>query len=173
MKIMTLWSDHWEKRQDQIRFIIIHATGTENLTKTLDLFAHSQPPHRISCHYVIDTDGSVYQLVDDDKTAWHAGRSDWQDYAKNKGLTGLNHSSIGIELQIPALSFDDNGEALSFDKPTEAQLNACIQLCRELMKKYNILPENVLKHSDVAPLRKFDPGCDFPWPLFKKSLIKK
>lgn len=162
---------HFETRQDDIHFIIIHGTGLPDLNASLEKMSKSVPPNRVSCHYLIDTDGVILQLVPDEKTAWHAGVSDWMDYAKNKGLNGLNHSSIGIELQLAGLSYDSiKNEVLTFAHPTQKQLLSCVELCRFLMKKYNISADCVLRHSDVAPLRKFDPGQNFPWIEFQEQL---
>ena len=172
--MIDLPSPNFEDRKDLIRFIIIHSTGSNNLAKALDYLIFSKAPNRVSSHYLIDRDGSVYRLVPEDKTAWHAGLSDWNGYAKSKGLNSLNHSSIGIELQMKSLSYDSkSGEGCMFEQPTDNQLNACTQLCKQIITRHSILPVNVLRHRDVSPGRKFDPDLNFPWALFKKGLERE
>jgi N-acetylmuramoyl-L-alanine amidase len=102
----------------------------------------------VSAHYLIKEDGEVFQLVDDKHIAWHAGKSAWH------GAPALNENSIGIEI--------DNLGDREFKK---AQMQALIELCQPLMKKYNIPKKNFIGHSDVAPDRKIDPGIFFDWKL--------
>ncbi len=113
---------------------------------------------KVSCHYLISREGKVYQLVDDNKIAWHAGKSKWRNF-KN-----LNNKSIGIELV-------NKGHKLGYQKYTNKQINALINICIKLQKKYNIDNRLILGHSDIAPLRKFDPGEKFPWHKLNKKKI--
>lgn len=106
------------------------------------------PAAEVSCHYLINRDGTFYQLVKDEHVAWHAGVSQWGE------LEGLNQYSIGIELSHPGLE----------DVPyTEAQYAVLIPLLQDLLARHTIPPENVLAHSDIAPERKTDPGPMFDW----------
>ena len=93
LNLVAAPSPNFEERKDTVQFIIIHATGTETLQATLDVLAE----RRLSTHYVIDKDGTIYGLVDPDKRAWHAGVSDWKGYCKRTGFKGLNDASVGIE----------------------------------------------------------------------------
>jgi N-acetylmuramoyl-L-alanine amidase len=98
---------------------------------------------------VLAEDGTVFRLVPEDRVAWHAGRSSW------RGREALNASSIGIEIV--------NLDGDHHDYP-QKQVEALIKLCREIMARHRaIVPRNVVGHSDVAPLRKIDPGLRFPW----------
>ena len=75
---------------------------------------------------------------------------------------------------MKSLSVDEQtGEALTFEQPTEEQLNVCSHLCRQIITRHVLLPENVLRHRDVSPGRKFDPDLNFPWDLFKKKLERE
>ena len=89
-------------------------------------------------------------MVEDKKIAWHAGKSKW------KKFINLNENSIGIELV-------NKGHRLGYQNFTENQIKSLITLCKKLKKKYKIKKENFLGHSDIAPLRKVDPGEKFPW----------
>lgn len=136
-------SEHFEPRRDPIKYIIVHsfALSVDEMIKRLDDL-------KVSTHYLIDEEGKLFQLVDDDKVAYHAGKSYWQ------GQTSLNKTSIGIELQSKTL-----GQTPFSDK----QIQTFKKLVNKLMKKYDIPRENVLGHSDIAPKRKVDPGKMFPW----------
>ena len=80
IKIISCPSPNFENRKDKISFLILHATATRNLEHTFSFLIHSQKPKRVSAHYVIDRNGLIYRLVDDDKRAFHAGLSNWKGY---------------------------------------------------------------------------------------------
>lgn len=157
MDIIQKPLNHFDERRLPIDMIVIHATATDSLQQTFDILFGSQAPNRVSAHYVIDQDGTIYQLVPDDKRAWHAGVSYWQ------GVTDVNSRSIGIEFQC-------GYHAGAFESYPKVQIQAGLLLCQALMKKYPITVENVVRHSDIAPERKKDPGNSFPWEAFKKQL---
>ena len=130
------------------QLIILHYTGLETFERSLEIL--SRPDCKVSCHYVVDVDGHVVQMVSEQMRAWHAGVSCW------KGETDINSVSIGIEIQNP-------GHSLGYtDFPSE-QMNVVTALCQDIMMRHSIKPQNVLAHSDVAPSRKIDPGEKFDW----------
>lgn len=156
-------NDHQSASQNErIAFLILHYTDEDD-ERSLRLL--TEPAHQVSAHYLIprDTDERplpVYQLVPDNRRAWHAGRSRWHQY------TGLNASSLGIE--IVNLGYPPQDELLPahqrrWQPYTRAQIAALGALTRELVERYQIPPTQVLAHSDVAPERKQDPGPHFPW----------
>lgn len=134
--------------------IVLHYTDTSTLQEALDIL--TDPKCEVSSHYVIDEDGTIYRLVDDEKRAWHAGKSHWQ------GRDNVNHFSIGIELQNGGYhaGYALQGTWPEFSKPQIASLK---NLLRHLIAKFSIDPSNIIGHSDVAPGRKIDPGPAFPW----------
>jgi N-acetylmuramoyl-L-alanine amidase len=99
---------------------------------------------------VINQKGKIYRLVQDNQIAWHAGKSCWGKY-KN-----LNKTSIGIELV-------NKGHKFGYTNFKKKQLSSLIKICKNLIRKYRIKKQNIVGHSDVAPLRKIDPGEKFPW----------
>jgi N-acetylmuramoyl-L-alanine amidase len=105
---------------------------------------------KVSCHYLINRKGKIFRLVEDQNIAWHAGKSMWGKY-KN-----LNKNSIGIELV-------NRGHRYGYQTFTRIQIKRLIELCKYLKRKYRIKNKLVLGHSDIAPLRKIDPGEKFPW----------
>lgn len=133
--------NHNERRPN---FIIIHDTSNDNIDRPLKTL--TDPERKVSAHYLIGRDGTLYQLVDENRRAWHAGQSYWG------GLTDLNSASIGIEL-------DNTG-----DEPYgDVQINRLIGLLKELQARHRIPAGNVLGHGDIALRRKVDPGWQFPW----------
>lgn len=127
-----------------ITHTIIHYTECDlNLSLSI-LCENSANP--VSAHYVIDRDGTIYQLVCESMRAWHGGASFW------KGIESLNKCSIGIELVN-----------LGNEPFPNAQIESLIRLCQDLKDRLSIKPENFIGHSDIAPQRKKDPGNHFPW----------
>ena len=127
----------------QIEFIILHYTAMST-EKSLERLC--DPVHEVSCHYLIDPSGICYQLVDNNKRAWHAGNSYW------RGYHDLNSRSLGIELV-------NSGN----ENYPEAQMKSLIKLLQYLIELLSLNPKNVLGHSDIAPARKLDPGKWFNW----------
>ncbi len=131
-----------------VRSIVLHYTQV-NLNETLKIFLDQKK--QLSSHYVITEDGEVIQLVNDEDVAWHAGKSFW------RGLENLNNSSIGIEL------VNDGKSEFS-----SQQISNLINLLDNLRSKFTIDDINIIGHSDIAPLRKKDPGIMFPWDFLNK-----
>jgi N-acetylmuramoyl-L-alanine amidase len=127
--------------------LVLHYTEL-NLADSLAILTDGARPHRVSSHYVLAEDGTAYRLVDEDRVAWHAGRSHW------RGNESLNVRSVGIEIV--------NLHGDRHDYPA-VQITALIDLCREILTRHGIAPRNVVGHSDIAPKRKVDPGLRFPW----------
>jgi len=139
-----------------IKIIVIHYTGMQSEVDALNRLTDFKS--KVSCHYLINEKGKIISIVPDNYTAWHAGKSRWGK------LSSLNKSSIGIELVNPGHNF-------GYKKFGKKQISALIQLIKKLIKKYNINKKNIVGHSDIAPLRKKDPGEKFPWKILAKSNI--
>jgi N-acetylmuramoyl-L-alanine amidase len=148
-------SPNFDERTSNIDMIVIHATNMEELASIERL---CNPGSNVSCHYLISQNGEIYSLVDDNKRAWHAGESFW------RGREKLNTFSIGIELV-------NTNHLLETNIFPKAQMNSLIQLCIDLIKKYNIADYNIVAHSDIAPNRKDDPGQYFNWKLLADNCI--
>lgn len=131
-----------------INSIIIHYTGMKTAIEALDRLC--DPASKVSAHYTIDEDGSVYNHVDPEKRAWHAGVSSFLN------MDNFNDFSIGIELVNP-------GHEHGYRPFPDIQIDVLVYMIRELYKKYPIRRDLVLGHSDIAPDRKQDPGELFPW----------
>ena len=141
-----------------IKFVIIHYTGMQSEIESIKRLKN--PKYKVSCHYLINRKGQTIQMVKERFEAWHAGKSRW------KKFTNLNKNSIGIELV-------NKGHQFGYQNFSNKQIKSLIQLCKILKKKYEIKKENFLGHSDVAPLRKIDPGEKFPWKKLSNYNIGK
>ena len=159
MIIKTSYSLNFSKKvrkNKNIKLIVIHYTGMQSRIESIKRLSSSK--HKVSCHYLIDRKGKILKMVDDNKVAWHAGKSKWKNY------NNLNKYSIGIELV-------NKGHEFGYEKFTIPQVNNLIKLCQNLKKKYKIKNSNIVGHSDIAPLRKKDPGEKFPWNKLYKNKI--
>ena len=159
MKISNFYSPNFsgEKRlNNSIKMIIIHYTGMQSERESLDRL--TDPKSKVSSHYAINQKGKIFRLVNDNQIAWHAGKSCWAQY-KN-----LNKNSIGIELV-------NKGHQFGYTNFKKRQLSSLIKICKSLIKKYKIKKRNIVGHSDIAPLRKIDPGEKFPWKQLANNKI--
>ena len=140
----------------KIKYLIFHYTGMRSEIGAIRKLTNKNS--KVSCHYFIKNNGEIVNMVPDLYVAWHAGISYWK---KDKFL---NLKSIGIEISNP-------GHEYGYKDFNTKQINSIIKLSKILKKKYKIKEENILGHSDIAPLRKKDPGEKFPWRLlYKKNL---
>lgn len=144
---------------DRIRFLVVHYTAVNDNATSLKLLTEG----RVSSHYLImQGDYPIYQLVDNDKSAWHAGASSF------RGMSNLNDNSIGIEIVNEGI-YEKHREAVGYPPYhhyadyDERQIHQVGTLLQTLSQQYNINPRNIVAHSDIAPERKSDPGAKFPW----------
>lgn len=146
MQITSRPSPNFGPRRDGLApsLIVLHYTAMADPAEALDRLC--APEHEVSAHYLIHRDGRVFQLVDEDMRAWHAGAGTW------RGMDDINSRSIGIEI--------DNDGVSPFSEPQLAQLEKLLPL---IMERWSIPIEGVIGHSDMAPDRKSDPGRRFPW----------
>ncbi len=159
MKIIPNLSPNHSKKtrlKSKVKFVIIHYTGMQSEIESIKRL--KSPKAKVSCHYLINRRGDVIQMVKDLNIAWHAGKSKWKEFSN------LNNNSIGIELV-------NKGHNYGYQNFSNLQIKSLIGLCKILKKKYLIKAENFLGHSDIAPLRKIDPGEKFPWKKLSKYNI--
>lgn len=151
MKTVARPSPNHDARHAEARveLLLLHYTGMA--TAEAALARMCDPESKVSAHYAIDEDGTVYELVPEDRRAWHAGEAAW------RGVTDVNGLSVGIELVNP-------GHEFGYRKFPDAQMEALATLAADIVARHRIPPRHVLGHSDVAPLRKTDPGELFDWP---------
>lgn len=135
------------------RYIILHYTALDDDRSVRVLTEQS-----VSAHYLVNAidDKEIYQLVDENKRAYHAGISQWRADSQ------LNDTSIGIEIVNAGYRKDSLG-ARVFPTYPDFQVKKVAALVKDLVSRYNIPATNVLGHSDIAPTRKQDPGPQFPW----------
>ena len=145
---------NYNKRK--IKFIVLHYTGMQSERASIKRLTNEKS--KVSSHYLINRNGKIIKMVDEKNIAWHAGKSKW------KNFINLNNQSIGIELV-------NKGHQFGYEKFPKKQISKLVLLCKILIKKYKIKKANILGHSDIAPLRKMDPGEKFPWEHLSKKKI--
>lgn len=133
----------------RVELLIIHYTGMATAAAALARLC--DPASKVSAHYAIEENGTVHALVPEDRRAWHAGEAAW------RGVSDVNGLSVGIELVNP-------GHEFGYRQFPDAQMEALAILAADIVARHRIPPRHVLGHSDVAPLRKTDPGELFDWP---------
>ena len=151
-------SPNFEERRGGLKpsILLLHYTGLPSMEKAIDWL--TREGSGVSCHYGIDADGRITQMVPERLRAWHAGESVWM------GETDINSASIGIEIHNP-------GHAHGYTDFPDIQMQAVERLSRDIICRYDVQPERVLAHSDVAPARKMDPGERFPWHRLARAGI--
>ena len=156
LKVFSRFSPNFYKfkrKKKDIKFIIIHYTGMHSEVEAINHLMDKNS--QVSCHYLINQKGKIIKFVSEKHIAWHAGKSCW------KNLKNLNNQSIGIELVNP-------GHDYGYKSFSNQQMLVLIKLLNYIMIKYKIDKKNIIGHSDIAPLRKKDPGEKFPWQFLSK-----
>ncbi|KIA88856.1 N-acetylmuramoyl-L-alanine amidase [Kaistella jeonii] len=135
------------------KYIILHYTALDDDKSVAVLTQQS-----VSAHYLVNNlgDREIYQLVDENKRAYHAGISAWRTDKM------LNDTSIGIEIVNSGYKTDSTGLRV-FPEYDDAQVLKIAALVKDIANRYMIPATNILGHSDIAPTRKQDPGPKFPW----------
>lgn len=141
-------SPNFDERAAPVSMIVLHYTGMRDAQSAIDRLR--DPAAKVSCHYLVAEDGTVLEMVAEDKRAWHAGASHW------RGVTDCNSASIGIEIVNP-------GHEFGYRPFPDAQVEAVVRLVAEVKDRHGITRGNIVGHSDIAPARKRDPGELFPW----------
>ena len=145
-----------KRKFEQIKFIIFHYTGMKNDKEAINRLTDVKS--KVSSHFLIRDNGKIITLVPELYVSWHAGISSWQNYKS------LNKYSIGIEISNP-------GHENKYKKFSKKQIQSILKLSKYLIKKYKIKNKFILGHSDIAPLRKKDPGEKFPWKHLSKNNV--
>lgn len=128
----------------RVELVVLHYTAMQTCAEALERLC--DPVAEVSAHFLIDADGTILSLVDEAERAWHAGAGEWA------GDGDVNSRSVGIELANPG------------DRPfPEPQMRALETLLVDLLRRYDLSPQAVIGHSDMAPDRKGDPGARFDW----------
>ena len=156
MDVTRCPSPNFDDRQLPVSMIVLHYTGMPDAEGALNRLR--SPEAKVSAHYLVKEDGEVIQLVDEEKRAWHSGRSYW------RGITDVNSASVGIEIVNP-------GHEFGYRPFPDEQIASVIPLVADIKERHGIGRGNIVGHSDVAPARKEDPGELFPWwELAKRRL---
>jgi len=148
MTVIDTPSPNFDDRALPISMIVLHYTGMQDAESAIDRLR--DPEAKVSAHYVVAEDGTVLRLVAEEKRAWHAGKSHWRH------IDDVNSASVGIEIVNP-------GHEFGYRPFPDEQVDAVIRLVHGIKDRYEITRGNIVGHSDIAPVRKRDPGELFPW----------
>ena len=149
--VTELPSPNWDERPEEagpVDTLVLHYTGMVSAEAALARM--TDPSAKVSAHWCVGEDGTLWRLVPEQHRAWHAGVSKW------RGRRSLNDRSVGIELVNP-------GHEHGYRPFPPAQMDAVIELARAVVARHHIAPRNVVAHSDIAPTRRQDPGELFDW----------
>lgn len=144
-----------ERDLQSIDTIVIHTMYNPVSETPYDPLACKQvlDQYGVSSHYLIDRDGTIWQMIPENRQAWHAGIS---QMPLPDGRSSVNTFSIGIELI-----------ANEIDGPGEAQYHSLAILIGNIYTRMPIT--SIVGHNDIAPERKSDPW-KFNWVKFKNKL---
>jgi len=140
--------NHDSRNGQAVDILVMHYTDMHTCIDAVTRLC--DPASRVSAHYVISLEGEVFRLVDESERAWHAGESHW------RGNSNINARSIGIEISNP-------GHSEGYTPFPQVQMDAVLELSKGILSRHAIPAQNVVGHSDVAFLRKQDPGELFDW----------
>jgi N-acetylmuramoyl-L-alanine amidase len=158
LSIKDLLSPNYDERPHGIKvdLLVFHYTGMPTAAEALSRLR--DPSAKVSAHYFVNEEGSIYRLVPEDKQAWHAGISCWN------GKAALNENSIGIEIV-------NTGHEFGYRPFPQVQMDAVLALSQDILTRHVIDPKDIVGHSDIAPMRKTDPGELFDWKFLAKNNI--
>jgi N-acetylmuramoyl-L-alanine amidase len=139
-----------------VDMLVLHYTGMPSAAEALARLV--DPTARVSAHYMVEEDGAIWRLVEEDARAWHAGVAFW------RGASDINARSIGIEIVNP-------GHEFGYRPFPEPQMCALVELAADIVARHPIPARNVVGHADVAPQRKMDPGERFDWRRLARAGI--
>jgi N-acetylmuramoyl-L-alanine amidase len=140
----------------RIDMLVLHYTGMRSAQAAIERLCDAGA--RVSAHYVVEENGTIWRLVPETRRAFHAGVSCWE------GESDLNAVSLGIEIVNP-------GHECGYRRFPDAQMASVELLCRDLISRHSIPAHRVVGHSDIAPDRKTDPGELFDWPWLARAGI--
>ncbi|MFT6071827.1 MAG: N-acetylmuramoyl-L-alanine amidase [Alphaproteobacteria bacterium] len=156
MDIISFPSQNFDQRAFlKPDMVIIHYTGMKTADDALQKMCSNTQP-RVSAHYFIHKNGTIFQLINECNRAWHAGLSIWE------GEKDINSRSIGIEL-------DNKGHEFGYQNFPKVQIQSLIWLLSSIRARHNIDNKHIIGHSDIAPMRKKDPGFLFPWHILAQN----
>lgn len=159
-KLLTKVNYRNTNNLNRIKYIVIHYVGATGGAEDNCHYFHSVN-RGASAHYFVGHEGEIWQCVDDADVAWHCGDDTyWHD-------TCRNDNSIGIEMCCRK----NASGVWYFEDVTVA---STIELTKELMKKYNVPAENVIRHYDVTgkvcPAPYVNNNTKHTWDAFKKGI---
>lgn len=143
-----------QRNSDGVHYVSAFFTNT--LDKNDDPYFQSIDSLKVSAHLFIERDGSVTQYVNFNDRAWHAGESAYL------GCQNCNDFSIGIELE--------GTDNTMFE---QIQYEVLSDIVIAIYQAYPATYRHLAGHSDIAPIRKSDPGGCFDWQRLRRLINQK
>lgn len=147
------------KKHNSPRMIVVHAMG--------EFLLDPHPIHAtdflaklgLSAHALISPNGDIYICRDDNQGAYHA--------------RGYNTNSLGVEFLVKGHhNYGSFLEAIKADYITDEQWNSGTSFVKAWIRTHSITRDKVVRHSDISPGRKVDPGAGFKWDAFLKAVAR-
>lgn len=145
-------------RRNNPKLVVVHCMG--------EYILDPQPIHAVdflaklglSAHALVEPSGDIYICRDDDQGAYHA--------------RGYNTDSLGIEfLVVGHHTYGSFLEKIKSPYVPDEQFEAGVEAVKSWVETYDIPMVKVVRHSDISPGRKVDPGAGFPWDKFLQEVF--
>jgi N-acetylmuramoyl-L-alanine amidase len=168
------------------RYIVLHNTAGGSVQGSYD---HLKKVG-FSYHVLVDRTGKPLQCVPFDRSAGHAGKSNWRgrnslngfalgisaaNYGPlspqtdgrfyNRGKNGKVITGVFTADQVVEARHRNGGGEFGWEKYPPAQVHAMLEICRALVAEYPSIVD-IIGHDDIAVGRKVDPGPAFPMEPF-------
>lgn len=140
-KLLTPYNLNRLGDTSRIKYIVIHYVGATGGAEANCRYYASEYIGA-SAHYYVGFDGEIWQSVEDGDIAWHCGAKSYRHSECR------NSNSIGIELCVR-----NRGSKAADSRDwyfEDATVQAAVELTRELMEKYGIPADRVIRHYDVT-----------------------
>lgn len=128
----------------KIKYIVIHFTANDGDSDEANA-KYFKSVRKASAHYFVDGD-SVTQSVYDNYVAYSVGGSKYSNCSTTGGGKYYGKCTNSNSISIELCDCVKNGTIY----PNQATINNALELTKELMKKYNVPKENVIRHFDVT-----------------------
>lgn len=119
------------KGVNSVEGIVLHHTAEDSIAKSLEIL--TDPKKGVSCHVLIDKDGTRYLMAKPEEVTWHAG------YSTFNGKDGANNTTVGIEFQ---------GNTLE-EPLTDDQIKSAIEYVVPIIEQHDIPLDHIVTHAKI------------------------
>ena len=141
------------KKQHNVEALVLHMTGAGGIWSAIRWF--KDPFSNASSNYIVDRDGTIYEVVPEKHAAWTNGKVVRPTWSNIDLDVNANLYTVSVEVV-------NNGEV-----PTWQQWTAWARLCREIMSRHNLTIHDVVNHYEIHG------GKQCPRPWFTRFWLKQ